>query len=306
MTEHKGGRGTEQFYRRIYDISVCVFGGFCLILVWIAGGDPALVAGRTFMCIAPVAGIFVAGALLRRFPASPVLWTVRYSLPLFFLTFYFRLTGQIFPFLPEGFFDDTLVSLEKLMFGDPKLGLHLRTFRFFSSPLVGEVMCLVYLLYYAFLPVFGGRLIIRELWRKRGPSDVVAWYVVMVAVSYFLHYSFFFLFPAQGPAFYFVGEVEKDPGFLVSQLHHFVVSHFDVRGGAFPSSHVSIALLHVFIAAHLKWRNLCIASIVVTAGICLATVYTQAHYAVDSAAGLVSGFLCWIVLSRIFSASGKT
>ena len=291
--------GQERFWRRLYDSLVLGFGLFCVVLVLIAPADRHLVPYRVIMCLLPAAVLLAADLLLRRFPDSGFLWFARYATPLFFFAFYFRLTGQIDPFFPLGHFDELIIKLDGMLFGDPRLSMNFQTMRFFAHPLFGEVMCFAYVAYFLFMPVFGGILIIGSLRGKPGPSTRCAWYVACVVVTYYLHYFVFFLFPVQGPAFTFATGIARDPGYVISWFHHLVVSRGDVPGGCFPSSHVAIAFLHALIARRLHWRKLYVISSVITVGICFSIVYTRTHYAADAVAGLISAAGCWLLLKQI-------
>ena len=293
----------ERFWRTLCERAVFVFALICMVFVLMAPQDRHLIPGRLALCLAPTAATALVAALQSRFPASWLLWTLRYFACLFFLPFFFRLTGQIAPLFPLGHFDDAIMAVDGLLLGDPRASLRFQ--EIWPHPLFGEFMCLAYLAYYLFLPFCGIVLVLTRLRRNPGPSADVAWYAACCALAYMLHYLAFFLFPVAGPAFHLAGGVARDPGYAASALHQFVVSAGDVPGGGFPSSHVSIALLHVFIAARFRRRGLCALAAAVTAAICAATVYTQAHYVADAMGGLASGALVWLLLAGIERARAR-
>jgi len=290
----------ERFWRALCERAVLIFALICMVFVLISPQDRHLIPVRLAFCLCPTAVIALAAALQSRFPSSWLLWALRYCACLIFLPFFFRLTGQIAPFFPLGHFDDSIMALDRLLLGDPHASLRFQ--EAWPHPLIGELMCLSYFAYYLFVPVYAVHLIVTRLKQHAGPSADVAWYTACCALAYMLHYLAFFLFPVEGPAFHLAGGVARDPGYAMSALHHLVVSNGDVPGGGFPSSHVSIALLHVFIAARFGWRRLCVAAAAATAAICAATVYTQAHYAADALGGLASGALVWLLLTGIENA----
>lgn len=304
------GLSKERFLRRFSDGMVLAFGVFSAILVLASPQDRPLVPLRFIACLCPAAILSLVTLSLRSFPASKILWIARYATPLFFFAFYFRLTGQISPFFPLGHFDHLIARLDGILFGDPFLSMRFQETRPFSSPAFGELMCLSYVAYFTFMPVFGGILIASAQWRRPGPSAVCAWYVACVVLTYYLHYIAFFLFPVAGPAFHgifplaapalgFDSGIKLDPGFVVNRFHHLIVSRGDVPGGCFPSSHVAIALLHALVAFRMRWPWLCGISAAIAVSICFSIVYTRTHYAADAVGGLISGLLCWFLLNAI-------
>ena len=295
----------EPFYRHFTDWLVLGFGLLCAVFVVISPEDRHLIPYRIVMCLVPAAAMQLAALLLRRFPGSRLLWVLRYAAPFLFLAFFFRLTGQIAPFFPLGHFDPWIVTLDGFFFGDPHVSIHFQETWPFSHPVFGEVMCLSYLAYFFFIPVFGGILAVRAVRRSPGPSALLAWYAGCVVLTYYLHYLVFFLFPVKGPVFHLASGIAQDPGYVVNRLHHLLVSNGDVPGGCFPSSHVAIAFLHAFIAARLGWRWLCAVSWVIALSICLSIVYTMAHYATDAPAGLLSAWLCWVAFGRVSRLARK-
>ncbi len=292
-------RETERRLRRFFDGLVVCFGLLCAVLVVISSQDRHLVVVRVIVCFLPATLLHVTAVLLRHRPFSRFLWISRYAIPLFFLAFFFRLTGQIAPFFPLGTFDAWIVQLDGLLFGDPQLSVNFQSVAPLSSPIFGEYMCFAYVAYFFFMPVFGGILIVSGVWKQPGPKRVCAWYIMTVLVTFYLHYMVFFLFPVQGPAFHFDAGIALDPGLLINRFHHMIVSRGDVPGGCFPSSHVAIALVHALIAWRLRWRWLCAISAAITVSICFSIVYTRTHYAADAVAGLISGILCWFLTRKI-------
>lgn len=298
--------GTERFYRRLFDISLFAFSGLCAVFILLAEQDRDMIPLRLVVCALPLLLTAVLVQLLKRFPTNPLLWLLRYTTPLWFLTFFFRLTGQIFPVFPMGAFDPLMMRLDGLLFGDPQVAVHFQEQAWAANPLFGEFMCGSYILYYILVPWFGVLLVCKDLWRRRGPSPIFAWYATVVSVTYYLHYAVFFLLPVAGPAFYTGTGVLQDPGFLLARVRYHISSGFDVSGGGFPSSHVSVALLHVFVALRFRWWKTLAGVSIITVGICFATVWTRAHYAVDSVGGLFSAVLCWMLFKAIHGwAAGR-
>lgn len=136
----------------------------------------------------------------------------------------------------------------------------------------------------------------------------------VVLGSFFLFYVVFILFPVAGPTFYYkavgIGTIASgslpevgdwfrthteclpSPGWTEGFFYQAVEVAKDAGErptAAFPSSHVGITtvLLWLVWKARAKWLVIIVS--VLLALMFFATVYIQAHYAVDALAGLVTG-----------------
>jgi membrane-associated phospholipid phosphatase len=69
------------------------------------------------------------------------------------------------------------------------------------------------------------------------------------------------------------------------KLVHFVSDRGGARGGAFPSSHVSITTV-LWLTAWVRQRPIALWSSPIVAGLIFATVYGRFHYVLDVIAGL--------------------
>ena len=144
--------------------------------------------------------------------------------------------------------------------------------------------------------------------------------------SFFAYYVIFVLVPVAGPTFYYkaVG-IDQITAGIFPNIHDYFNSHTDCLPSpgytdgifyhlveeakaagerptaAFPSSHVGISTVIMFLVWHTKNRRMFYCFIPFYVFLCLATVYIQAHYAVDALAGLLSGtlfYLLFMFLSR--------
>lgn len=135
-----------------------------------------------------------------------------------------------------------------------------------------------------------------------------------VLFSFLAFYLFFILYPASGPQYYFaiIGKQNADSGIFPVIGNYFlthdvaplrqqagffdmlvnITQHIGERPtAAFPSSHVGISTLIMFML--IKYRKYVLAASLVPLYIALifATVYIQAHYVVDVLAGFLCAFL---------------
>lgn len=143
----------------------------------------------------------------------------------------------------------------------------------------------------------------------------------VVLASFFIYYVIFILVPVTGPTFYYkaVGLDDIARGVFPNVHDYFnyyqdclpapgwpdgvfyqVVEDAKAAGerptAAFPSSHVGVSTVLMFLVWHTKNRRLLYVLLPFYILLCLATVYIQAHYAVDALAGLVTGTMLYLSL----------
>ncbi len=143
----------------------------------------------------------------------------------------------------------------------------------------------------------------------------------VVLGSFFLYYVIFIFIPVVGPTFYFnavgVDQIAKgifpDLGLYFNNHQDCLPSPGDVNGvfyqlvesakeagerptAAFPSSHVGCSTVLMLLALHSKKRWIVWLLLPLYVLLCFATVYIQAHYAIDAIAGLLTGVVFYFVL----------
>lgn len=196
----------------------------------------------------------------------------------------------------------------------------------FSSPIISELMDMGYAAYY---PMIAFAAIYYFIWRYHEYERAA--FVIMT--SFFAFYVIFVLVPVTGPTFYYkaVG-IDQITAGVFPNLHDYFNSHTeclpspgytdgifyqlveDAKAAgerptaAFPSSHVGISTVIMLLIWHTKNRRLLYCMLPFYVFLCFATVYIQAHYAVDALAGLVSGaafYTLFMYLSRGMVESRK-
>lgn len=146
----------------------------------------------------------------------------------------------------------------------------------------------------------------------------------VIMASFFIYYVIFVLVPVTGPTFYFraVGvdqiasgvfpnlhdyfnthqECLPSPGYTDGIFYH-LVEDAKAAGerptAAFPSSHVGVSTVIMWLLWHARNRRLFFIVLPFYVFLCLATVYIQAHYAIDALAGLLTGTLLYFLLMRV-------
>jgi membrane-associated phospholipid phosphatase len=142
------------------------------------------------------------------------------------------------------------------------------------------------------------------------PSVAAYWYVsrreaafgeLLLLLSTVLlgSYLFFILLPVDSP--YYLSPRLKPPlaGHFFFDLVHEVSARGGARGGAFPSAHVSGAIV-VTLVAWRHQRRLAYLLVAITGSVMLATVYGRFHYVLDTLAGAALA-IAVVVAYRYFS-----
>lgn len=152
----------------------------------------------------------------------------------------------------------------------------------------------------------------------------------VIMASFFLFYVVYDFLPVVGPTYYYkaVGLDEIARG-VFPNLHGYFASHTDCLPtpgytdgffyqlvesakeagerptAAFPSSHVGVSTICVLLAMRLRRRWLMWVMVPLYVFLCLATVYIQAHYAIDALAGLLCGCAFYFVLWPMTKSAGN-
>ena len=146
----------------------------------------------------------------------------------------------------------------------------------------------------------------------------------VIMASFFAYYVIFVLVPVAGPTFYYkaVGidtvmsgifpnihdyfnthtECLPSPGYtdgIFYQLVEDAKAAGERPTAAFPSSHVGMSTVIMLLVWHTRNRRLFYCMLPFYCFLCMATVYIQAHYAIDAMAGLVSGIAFYFIFMLV-------
>ena len=127
------------------------------------------------------------------------------------------------------------------------------------------------------------------------PSVAAYWYVsgrrtafgellLMLSTVLLGSYLFFILLPVDSPYYLWPRLGPPLSGHFFFDLVHQMSARGGARGGAFPSAHVSSAVV-VSLVAWRHQRRLAYLIVPITVGVMVATVYGRFHYALDSLVG---------------------
>ena len=250
---------------------------FVLALLWLTVGRRAGYA--TWLAIAHGAALFLPWLLARRSDRSPRwLNTIHELYPLLFLLAFWIELDLVRRALQLENFDQPIAALDELVLGTH---LHAVWMPAMSQVWFSELMHAMYFLYIPLIVV--PPVVVLMQGRKEAMGDII-FRLMVTFLSCFLIYI---VFPVDGP--YVLDEMYIGPncsGFFY-RLVHLTHGVGDSLGCSFPSSHVAGATT----IAILGWRWLprWVAALltVEAVGVLLSTFYTQKHYAIDAATGLL-------------------
>ena len=250
----------------------------------------------------------------RLFPSRLTL-LCRVAGQMFFLGWWYPDTFELNRIFPN--LDAFFAQAEQSLFGfQPAL-----TFcQDYASPIVSELLTLGYVSYY---PMIAAVLLFYFFFRYE--RFLRSAFIIMA--SFFLFYVIFIALPVAGPQFYFkavgtdviaqgifpqlgdyfyhlpVEVTNRDqvlplPGWKDGFFYHLLVVAHDAGErptAAFPSSHVGIITVVLWLAYEARNRWLLYIMIPLAVLMFFATFYIQAHYAIDAIAGLVAGTLMYFL-----------
>jgi membrane-associated phospholipid phosphatase len=180
--------------------------------------------------------------------------------------------------LHAGFQNDYLIQrLENWVFGSQ---VSYRWIRETASPVLSWLFHACYLAYYPIL--YASPL---GLWIV-GRRDASRHTIFAVMATFYLCYIAFLFFPVAGPRYAFDAAHNVASDVWPARFASWILDRGDSWGAAFPSSHVAASVVATGMALR-YWRVLGLMLLPFTAGLCLAVVYGQFHYAVDALAGLI-------------------
>lgn len=249
----------------------------------LARGVPGCRA-QAAVSLAALLGVMIL-ARLSRDTRSRLLTILRlFCAPLLYWVFYHQ-AQTLWPVLRAAPLDGRLAALEARLWGlQPALAFRAALpYRWLS-----ELFCGAYFAYYLFVPALGLTVLL-----TRGYA--AAERVLAATTGCFLCcYTLFWLFPTVGPHYWFApgrGPALYD-GYVFNHLLFFFTSGGEIRGGAFPSSHVAVALLLALLArkaAPALFPAMALCTLLMLPGV----VYLNAHYLIDVPAGLLAGLLAY-------------
>ena len=179
-------------------------------------------------------------------------------------------------------FDQYIIKFEIWLFGiSPNIWLQK-----FVRPVLTEILQISYSIYWITIPLGGAVFYFKKEYRH---FEYLLYYIT---ITFFISYACFILFPVAGPRFTLADQlVVPYQGIWIGGSLRKFMTVVGYRGGAFPSSHVGVALVILIYVWYFKPRlAVCLFLPLVTA-LSLATIYGQYHYVSDVLAGILMGLI---------------
>jgi len=180
-----------------------------------------------------------------------------------------------------------------LFAGQPSLYLSQRL----SFVSLSEYLHFCYLSYVILIPS------VAAYWYVSGRRTAFGELLLLLSTVLLGSYLFFILLPVDSP--YYLSQRLGPPlsGHFFFDLVHQISARGGARGGAFPSAHVSGAVV-VSLVAWRHQRKLAYLLIPITASVMIATVYGRFHYVLDTVAGAALA-IGVVVAYRYLSGDGR-
>jgi len=207
---------------------------------------------------------------------------LRVGYPAMLMTLFYRMTGGQMFLLFDRFYDGQLAAFEKSLLGfNPTLLIDAHL----PNVWVTEVLSLCYFSYYFLLLAFLIPVFIRK------DYEIIKEFSAAAALTFFVSYTLFWLYPVEGPRWHFAAEyINSVDGPVFRRLVEFVINNAAVRGGAMPSSHTGVALV-VMMFCFRYYRPFGWLLVPLVTGLALGTVWGRFHYASDVVVGALIAIL---------------
>lgn len=232
--------------------------------------------------------IFTQIWLTEKFP-NKILLLLKNTYPLFFLNYFYAETALIKNIIFHTDLDVYILQIDQWLYGcQPALEFS----KLMPQAWFNECMFMSYFSYY----LLTGVVCISIYFEKEAESYRT---IFIIIISFYLYYILYIIFPVVGPQYYFnVTAYQPEHPYLFGKIMCFLHT-MERATGAFPSSHVGMALVFSYIFfKHVK--KLFFITLPFIIGICFATIYLKEHYVVDVIVGLLSAPLFIILSGSIY------
>lgn len=246
-----------------------------------------------------VAHLTLSGSLLllnRVGPAAGILRVIRDWHPVMLFPLLYKEVELLAPGMGDWRLTAAIPAWESALFaGQPSLYLSERL----SFVPLSEYLHFSYLSYVIVIPA------VTAYWYVSGRRAAFGELLLMLSTVLLGSYLFFILLPVESP--YYLSERLGPPlsGHFFFDLVHQMSARGGARGGAFPSAHVSGAVV-VSLVAWRHQRRLAYLLVPLTGSLMIATVYGRFHYVLDALAGAALAIIVVAGLGGLLNYYGRT
>lgn len=268
---------------RAQDVAFFAYLTIILILLAVFGfGFQRVDAPLHLLAFHLAIGALGLGALiLPRIWDSPFSRWLRWWYPILLCTPFFEGLGRMVHILNPGLIDARLIAADEAIFGSvltPILQSH-------ATPWLTEIFYICYASYYTLIPAVGFPLYLRG----GGAYAPFREFILAVSLTFWVCYLHFLITPAGGPIFWpdYPGPVLSPDGGPITAIERWVFKTGTIVGGAFPSSHVAVALVVAIYA--MRFGVVPALFVPLFIGLAVSTVFAGYHYGVDVLYGAMVG-----------------
>ena len=240
--------------------------------------------------------VFLMAYWHKKNPNKP-LEIARHFYPLIILNIFYPETSYLRNILINSDFDGFVSGCEQTIFGcQPSVEFC----KAIPHDWFNELMHICYFSYYFFILLVCIVHFIKD--RQESKKSIF-----IIVSAFYMYYIIFCFLPVVGPQFYFTPpDSSISSPYIFGKIIQYGAEIIEKPTGAFPSSHVGVIIIVAYITyKHMRKLFYVIWPFVI--GICFATVYIKAHYAVDVFAGIISVPIFIAIANFIYSKiSAKT
>ncbi|ACI21467.1 phosphatase PAP2 family protein [Thermodesulfovibrio yellowstonii] len=256
-----------------FQLNIIFFTGMCLLLLIFSNRLPF------FNFFTLYASIVLFQIFLFKIPDNALLSFIKnICLPVFSVLIAFDTVGELTPYINPRDIDEILLKLDYSILGFYPYVY----FERIANPFFTELMQISYCVYYI-LPFLIGVYLI-----KNGNKKEFYRALFIVLFCYYLSYVGYMIFPALGPRYSIPHMFHNDLSglFLADRIKDFLNSLEGIKRDAFPSGHVGISLVVLFLM--LKYsRKLFWLSLIPVLFLIVSTIYCRYHYFTDVLGGII-------------------
>jgi len=206
-------------------------------------------------------------------------------------TFFYKTSGTTIFLIFDGFYDWQLTTFEKMLLGvNPTLYID----RHLLNVWLTEILSFCYFSYYLMLPVFA----LSAFFKK--DYDIIRRCLTACSLAFFISYILFFLYPIEGPRWFFAGEyLHAVEGPVFRPVVDLVIDGAAFQGGCMPSSHVAVALV-ILMFAFKYYRRAGWALLPLNIGLAIGTFWGRFHYISDVFVGVAIGIFSTVLIWKYY------
>ena len=241
----------------------------------------------TAACLLPIT-IFAMSRWAQRSSGNPRARVARDWLPMGLILVAYWQMAWFRTTLPP--WDQTWIGLDRILFhGGFRAGIEV------LGPAIPWVLEVVYLCLYAIPPICMAALYLT------GERREAHQFLFMLLLGTFTVYGLLPYFPSASPRITFPSEDLPHYESLWRSINVWLLDHYDISTGIFPSGHVAVAFSSaygVLLAAPARrrlWGSVFVAATLVFT----ATIYGRYHYAADGIASILITTVCWRITRRM-------